>query len=369
MPARRTPGKPPAPQLRTIPGGDRQRQHPVGHRQAPRARRGQDLRAAPAATARRARQGPAAQFAGRASRSRSPTTPPSPSTASRSTAAAIARPARDPVVYVEDSTAPHTRITIGPGVQDPQAHGRSSASPTPPATRPAPPSSAGSTAGKWKPCSSPLQLQHLGHARHMLRVKAIDAAGNAEAQPAQAQLQGRSASRQSAPPARVELRADGRRRALRLLRSAWSPAASRPRSPTGCRAGCSIVVRALGVPRLRRPDRRLRQRPGLLLAAAAGPGALLRRADLAALPADRAGRRAALRRDRRSSTATTRAEVAIGLVFVTMLAAITLTDLERRIIPNKILLAGVDPLPRDRRSRPIPAACPSGRSPPRRPAA
>jgi leader peptidase (prepilin peptidase) / N-methyltransferase len=34
------------------------------------------------------------------------------------------------------------------------------------------------------------------------------------------------------------------------------------------------------------------------------------------------------------------AEAAIGLVFVTMLAAITLTDLEQRIIPNKILLVG-----------------------------
>ena len=34
------------------------------------------------------------------------------------------------------------------------------------------------------------------------------------------------------------------------------------------------------------------------------------------------------------------AEVAIDLVFVTMLAAVTLTDLEQRIIPNKILLAG-----------------------------
>ena len=32
--------------------------------------------------------------------------------------------------------------------------------------------------------------------------------------------------------------------------------------------------------------------------------------------------------------------VALGLVFVTMLAAITLTDLERRIIPNKVLIAG-----------------------------
>lgn len=34
------------------------------------------------------------------------------------------------------------------------------------------------------------------------------------------------------------------------------------------------------------------------------------------------------------------AEVALGLAFVTMLLAITLTDLERRIIPNKILFVG-----------------------------
>jgi leader peptidase (prepilin peptidase) / N-methyltransferase len=34
------------------------------------------------------------------------------------------------------------------------------------------------------------------------------------------------------------------------------------------------------------------------------------------------------------------AQVALGLGFVTMLVAVTLTDLERRIIPNKILLVG-----------------------------
>ncbi|HXS34597.1 MAG TPA: prepilin peptidase [Solirubrobacterales bacterium] len=34
-------------------------------------------------------------------------------------------------------------------------------------------------------------------------------------------------------------------------------------------------------------------------------------------------------------------EIALGLVFVTMLTAITLTDLERRTIPNKILIAAV----------------------------
>src|SRR3954465_4755292 len=31
------------------------------------------------------------------------------------------------------------------------------------------------------------------------------------------------------------------------------------------------------------------------------------------------------------------AQLALGLVFVTMLVAVTLTDLERRIIPNKVL--------------------------------
>jgi leader peptidase (prepilin peptidase)/N-methyltransferase len=34
------------------------------------------------------------------------------------------------------------------------------------------------------------------------------------------------------------------------------------------------------------------------------------------------------------------AELALGLVFVTMLAALTLTDLERRVIPNAILIVG-----------------------------
>jgi leader peptidase (prepilin peptidase)/N-methyltransferase len=34
------------------------------------------------------------------------------------------------------------------------------------------------------------------------------------------------------------------------------------------------------------------------------------------------------------------AEAAIGLVFVTVLAIVTLTDLERRIIPNKVLIGG-----------------------------
>ncbi len=61
-------------------------------------------------------------------------------------------------------------------------------------------------------------------------------------------------------------------------------------------------------------------------------------------------------------------EIALGLVFTTMLLTITLTDLERRIIPNKILLVAVGARRRDRRRRPTRPVCRSGRSPLRPPA-
>ena len=58
------------------------------------------------------------------------------------------------------------------------------------------------------------------------------------------------------------------------------------------------------------------------------------------------------------------AELALGLVFCALLVTVTLTDLERRMIPNAILAAGA----RRRGSRssppPTPPACPSARSPP-----
>ena len=97
---------------------------------------------------------------------------------------------------------------------------------------------------------------------------------------------------------------------------------------------------ALAMPRLRRPDRRLRQRAGALLAAAAGSGPLLRRPISPLYPLTELVRRGCCSRRPSSSTGTIPPRSAIDLVFVTMLAAITLTDLERRIIPNKILLAG-----------------------------
>ena len=56
----------------------------------------------------------------------------------------------DPVVYVEDSTAPRTRITMGPGVKTAQAQGGLPLHRHHRRRRPAPPSSARSTARKWK---------------------------------------------------------------------------------------------------------------------------------------------------------------------------------------------------------------------------
>ena len=44
-------------------------------------------------------------------------------------------------------------------------------------------------------------------------------------------------------------------------------------------------------------------------------------------------------------------EIVLGLVFVSVLVAVTLTDLERRIIPNKILLVAAVLGRRDRGRR------------------
>jgi hypothetical protein len=87
----------------------------------------------------------------------------------------------DPVVYTDDSIAPRTRITLGPGVKTvrrtvvfrfaditngPQTHFLCKVDHRP-----------------WKECNAPLKLKHLGHRKHVLKVKAYDAAGNREKRP------------------------------------------------------------------------------------------------------------------------------------------------------------------------------------------
>jgi hypothetical protein len=89
----------------------------------------------------------------------------------------------EPVAYTDDSIAPRTRITLGPGVktvrrtvvfrfaditEGPQTHFLCKVDRKP-----------------WKECNAPLKLKHLGHRKHVLKVKAYDAAGNREKRPVQ----------------------------------------------------------------------------------------------------------------------------------------------------------------------------------------
>ena len=84
-----------------------------------------------------------------------------------------------PAVYFEDSTLPHTRITMGPGTK---TRKRS------PVFRFADVSGdPASTSflckvnrGKWTPCSAPFHMRHLRFKSYVLWVKGIDTAGNEE---------------------------------------------------------------------------------------------------------------------------------------------------------------------------------------------
>lgn len=84
-----------------------------------------------------------------------------------------------PVYYVEDSTIPHTRITMGPASKTRRHAAVFRFTDT---TEDAP----GTTflckvdRARWKRCSSPLRLRRLHVRRYVVRVKATDVAGNAE---------------------------------------------------------------------------------------------------------------------------------------------------------------------------------------------
>jgi hypothetical protein len=88
-----------------------------------------------------------------------------------------------PATYIEDSTAPRTRITMGPGAKT-RRHKAvfrfADTSGDPAAVQ----FKCKVDHGKWKPCNSPLKLRHLGFHRYVLRVRGTDAIGNAEAKPA-----------------------------------------------------------------------------------------------------------------------------------------------------------------------------------------
>jgi hypothetical protein len=84
----------------------------------------------------------------------------------------------DPALYVEDSIAPHARFTSGPGPKTRRRTVRFTFIDT---------TGDGSTSfrckidrRRWRSCHSPLRLRHLGHRRHTIRLRGVDAAGNVQ---------------------------------------------------------------------------------------------------------------------------------------------------------------------------------------------
>jgi hypothetical protein len=89
----------------------------------------------------------------------------------------------EPVYYVEDSTIPHTQITMGPAAKTRHRSAIFRFTDTT-ASLPGTIFFCKLDRGKWRQCSSPLHLRRLRLKRHTVRVKAIDPAGNVEPKPA-----------------------------------------------------------------------------------------------------------------------------------------------------------------------------------------
>jgi hypothetical protein len=88
-----------------------------------------------------------------------------------------------PASYVEDSSPPHTRITMAPGAKTRRHKAVFRFADTgedPLATS----FQCRVNHKKWKPCHSPFKLRHLGFHRYVLRVRGTDEIGNAETKPA-----------------------------------------------------------------------------------------------------------------------------------------------------------------------------------------
>jgi hypothetical protein len=88
----------------------------------------------------------------------------------------------EPVSYTEDSTAPRTRITMGPGVKT-RKHKAvfrfTDITEDPPGTTFA----CKVDKAKWKPCSSPFDVKHLKPRHYVVAIRATDLAGNVERKP------------------------------------------------------------------------------------------------------------------------------------------------------------------------------------------
>jgi hypothetical protein len=88
----------------------------------------------------------------------------------------------EPVTYTEDSTAPRTRVTMGPGVKTRKRTAIfrfKDVTTDPPGTA----FVCKVDKEKWKHCASPFHLKHLKLGHHLLQIRATDLAGNVEPHP------------------------------------------------------------------------------------------------------------------------------------------------------------------------------------------
>ncbi|HKZ15106.1 MAG TPA: hypothetical protein VJL81_14815 [Solirubrobacterales bacterium] len=87
-----------------------------------------------------------------------------------------------PVTYTEDSTAPRTRVTMGPGVKTRKRNAVfrfKDVTADPPGTT----FVCKVDKAKWKHCASPFHAKHLKLGSHTIRIRATDLAGNVEPHP------------------------------------------------------------------------------------------------------------------------------------------------------------------------------------------
>jgi hypothetical protein len=87
-----------------------------------------------------------------------------------------------PVTYTEDSTAPRTRVTMGPGVKTRKRKAVfrfKDITSDPPGTT----FRCKVDKKKWKQCRSPFRAKHLKKGRHVVKIRATDLAGNVERHP------------------------------------------------------------------------------------------------------------------------------------------------------------------------------------------
>ena len=92
-----------------------------------------------------------------------------------------------PITYIEDSLAPRTRITMGPGVRTRKHRATfrfQDVTEDPPGTN----FRCKVDKAKWQSCSSPFQVRHLKLGHHVLTVRATDLAGNVEPKPVKRQF-------------------------------------------------------------------------------------------------------------------------------------------------------------------------------------